>query len=105
MPRSTSPSRASSCSTATGGAVTASSTSCALDTDRLVVCEVKTRSSGRYGLPAEAVDPRKARRIRLITNAWLATHSVPWVEIRFDVLAVLAEPGAPVRLHHYPAAF
>jgi putative endonuclease len=71
----------------------------------LVVCEVKTRSSTRYGLPAEAVDPRKARRIRLITNAWLAAHGVPWVEIRFDVVAVLVEPGLPVRMQHYQAAF
>ncbi|HEY0812802.1 MAG TPA: YraN family protein [Pseudonocardia sp.] len=75
------------------------------DSVRLVVCEVKTRSSTRYGLPAEAVDPRKAHRIRLITNAWLAAHAVPWVEVRFDVVAVLAEPGAPVRMQHYPAAF
>ncbi len=29
----------------------------------------------------------------------------PWVEVRYDVLAVLAEPGAPVRVHHYEAAF
>lgn len=75
------------------------------DAHRLVVCEVKTRSSTRYGLPAEAVDHRKARRIRLITNAWLAAHGVPWVEIRFDVLAVLAEPGQPVAVQHYRAAF
>jgi putative endonuclease len=75
------------------------------DSERLVVCEVKTRSSTRFGLPAEAVDPRKAHRIRLITNSWLAAHAVPWVEVRFDVLAVLAEPGAPVCVHHYPAAF
>jgi putative endonuclease len=75
------------------------------DSRRLVVCEVKTRSSTRYGLPAEAVDPRKARRIRLITNAWLAAHGVPWVEIRFDVVAVLVEPGLPVRMQHYQAAF
>ena len=75
------------------------------DSRQLVVCEVKTRSSTRYGLPAEAVDPRKARRIRLITNAWLAAHGVPWVEIRFDVVAVLVEPGLPVRMQHYQAAF
>ena len=72
---------------------------------RLVVCEVKTRTSTRYGLPAEAVDARKARRIRQLAGAWLAAHRVPWVEVRYDVLAVLAEPGAPVRVHHYEAAF
>jgi putative endonuclease len=72
---------------------------------RLVVCEVKTRSSTRFGLPAEAVDARKAHRIRQLTGAWLAAHHVPWVEIRYDVVAVLVEPGAQVRVHHYEAAF
>jgi putative endonuclease len=75
------------------------------DSTRLVVCEVKTRSSTRYGLPAEAVDARKAHRIRQLTGAWLAAHHVPWVEVRYDVLAVLVEPGAAVRVHHYEAAF
>ena len=77
----------------------------ATDQKRLVVCEVKTRSGTRYGAPAEAVTPRKAARIRRATQAWLAAHQVCWVEIRFDVLAVLAEPGHPVAVQHYRAAF
>ncbi len=77
----------------------------ATDADRLVVCEVKTRSGTRFGEPAEAVDRRKAARIRRVTQAWLAAHRVRWVEVRFDVLAVLAEPGRPVTVQHYRAAF
>jgi putative endonuclease len=77
----------------------------ATDADRLVVCEVKTRSGGRYGTPAEAVTGRKAARIRRITRAWLSAHQVYWVQVRFDVLAVLAEPGRPVTVQHYPGAF
>jgi putative endonuclease len=77
----------------------------ATDSGRLVVCEVKTRSSTRFGVPAEAVDRRKAARIRLITRAWLAAHQVRWCEVRFDVLAVVAEPGAPATVQHYEAAF
>src|SRR3954471_6810773 len=57
----------------------------AVDGDRLVVCEVKTRSGTRFGEPAEAVTPRKAARIRRLTQAWLATLHVRWCEIRFDV--------------------
>lgn len=75
------------------------------DSVRLVVCEVKTRSSTRYGLPAEAVDARKANRIRRLAQLWLAAHQVCWVEVRFDVLAVLTEPGCPVTVQHYRAAF
>ena len=77
----------------------------ATDQERLVVCEVKTRSGTRYGEPAEAVDGRKAARISRVTQAWLAAHQVRWCEIRFDVLAVLAEPGRPVTVQHYEAAF
>ncbi|GAA3085660.1 YraN family protein [Pseudonocardia yunnanensis] len=77
----------------------------ATDADRLVVCEVKTRSGVRFGEPAEAVDRRKAARIRRVTQAWLAAHQVRWCEIRFDVLAVVAEPGKPVTVRHYKAAF
>jgi putative endonuclease len=77
----------------------------ATDADRLVVCEVKTRSGTGFGAPAEAVDGRKAARIRRVTQAWLAAHQVHWVEVRFDVVAVLAEPGRPVTVQHYRAAF
>ncbi len=77
----------------------------ATDSRRLVVCEVKTRSGTRFGGPAEAVDSRKAMRIRRVTQAWLATHQVPWCEIRFDVLAIVAEPGRPVAVQHFEAAF
>ena len=77
-------------------------------TDRtklVVVCEVKTRSGVRFGLPAEAVDGRKARRIRRVAQFWLAEHRVRWAGVRFDVLAVVAEPGRPVEVTHYEAAF
>ena len=77
----------------------------ATDSRVLVVCEVKTRSGTRFGEPAEAVDGRKAARIRRVTHAWLAAHQVCWVEIRFDVLAVVAEPGRPATVQHYEAAF
>lgn len=75
------------------------------DPARLVVCEVKTRSGTRYGEPAESVTALKAARIRRVTKAWLAAHAVGWVEIRFDVVAVVMRPGAPVTLQHYEGAF
>jgi putative endonuclease len=56
----------------------------------LVVCEVKTRSSAAFGLPAEAVDPRKQARIRGLTASYLAAHPMPLAGIRFDVASVLA---------------
>jgi putative endonuclease len=38
----------------------------------LVFCEVKTRSSDRFGVPAEAVTPAKQRRLRLLAARFLA---------------------------------
>ena len=77
----------------------------ATDGDRLVVCEVKTRSGTGYGEPAEGVTSAKAARIRRVAAAWLRTHRVGWCEIRFDVLAVLCLPNGPVTVEHLQGAF
>jgi putative endonuclease len=56
----------------------------------LVVCEVKTRRSDRFGTPAEAVTPSKQRRLRRLAGAYLAQmggrRGVN--EVRIDVAAV-----------------
>jgi putative endonuclease len=77
----------------------------ATDGQRLIVCEVKTRSGTGYGEPAEGVTPAKAARIRRVAAAWLRTHRVGWCEIRFDVLAVLCPPAGPVTVEHLQGAF
>jgi len=55
----------------------------------LVICEVKTRSSERFGSPFEAVTPAKRRRLRHLATLYLR-EVVPGTPIvRFDVAAVL----------------
>jgi putative endonuclease len=71
----------------------------------VVMCEVKTRTSDRFGAPEEAVTVAKARRIRRLAAEWLTsargsgalgrteTHSGAalgrsGVDIRFDVASV-----------------
>ena len=54
----------------------------------VVICEVKTRSSDRFGTPAEAVDWRKQRRLRGLALQFLEAHSVRAGCIRFDVASV-----------------
>jgi putative endonuclease len=77
----------------------------ATDGQRLVVCEVKTRSGTGYGEPSEGVTPAKAARIRRVTAAWLRAYRVGWCEIRFDVLAVLCPQDGPVTVEHLKGAF
>ena len=58
----------------------------------LVFCEVKTRSSDRFGAPAEAVTIAKQRRLRMLAARFLADHvldaGTAGRTIRFDVVAV-----------------
>ncbi len=53
-----------------------------------VFCEVKTRSSDRFGRGAEAVDRRKQQTIRRLALQWLAQQSQSYRELRFDVVEV-----------------
>lgn len=77
----------------------------ATDGRRLVVCEVKTRSTENFGKPIEHVTPEKIRRIRNATRAWLRRHHAGWCEVRFDVVSVLwPEVGVPT-IHHLRGAF
>lgn len=55
----------------------------------IVFCEVKTRTTNRYGLPAEAVTYEKRQRIRLLASKWLDEAPVRAREIRFDVASVM----------------
>jgi putative endonuclease len=54
----------------------------------LVFCEVKTRRSDAFGVPAEAVTPRKQARIRGLAGQWLAANAQRTGQVRFDVAAV-----------------
>jgi len=60
-----------------------------------VFCEVKARSSGAFGLPAEAVGPLKQARVRRLAALWFADRSRGPARaraggpVRFDVASVL----------------
>ncbi len=54
-----------------------------------VFCEVKSRSSDAFGVPAEAVTRDKQQRLRRLAARWLDEEAPALArEIRFDVAAV-----------------
>jgi len=66
----------------------------------LVICEVKTRSSLRYGSPLEAVDERKAARLRRLAARWMACHDVRPDDVRIDLVGVLMPGSARPEIDH-----
>jgi len=77
----------------------------ALDGWTIVFCEVKTRRSDAFGIPAEAVGPAKVRRLRILAAQWLAAHPDIRGEVRFDVISVWPRRAGPARVEHIRAAF
>lgn len=60
------------------------------DGSLIIFCEVKTRSSTRFGSPLEAVDRRRQGRLRAAGAAFLREHRLSGVkEMRFDVASVI----------------
>ena len=63
-----------------------------LGRDRMVVfCEVKTRTSDAFGVPAEAVTFAKQRKLRLLAARWLEQAPTRPRDVRFDVAALLGD--------------
>lgn len=69
----------------------------------LVFVEVKTRSSEKFGRPAEAVDRRKRRLIVRAAMHWLRLLDHPDVAFRFDIVEVIDGPELEIR--HITNAF
>ena len=72
----------------------------ALERRTLVICEVKTRSSGRYGTPLEAISARKRVRLRKLAVAWVQAHGLFYDEIRIDVVGVLKAAPDDFSIEH-----
>ncbi len=66
----------------------------------LVVVEVKTRSSTRYGTPVEAITRAKRRRLRRLAVRWLAANGVLFDEVRIDVIGLTRDPAGGFTIEH-----
>ena len=72
----------------------------ARDKRTIAFVEVKTRSSLRFGRPAEAVDKAKQLHILRTAMLYLAEKGLEDAPVRFDVVEVL-----PTGIRHLRAAF
>ena len=66
-------------------------------------CEVKTRSSGDYGSPLEAVTPAKAARLRHLAGLWLEAHAMRAEHVRIDLVGVLQDGHGAAEVQHVEA--
>ncbi|TQS44316.1 YraN family protein [Cryptosporangium phraense] len=77
----------------------------ARDGDTLVFCEVKTRRSDAYGVPAEAVVAAKVLRLRRLAAQWIRASGVHPDVVRFDVVSVRPQQAGAAHVEHLRGAF
>jgi putative endonuclease len=66
----------------------------------LVVCEVKSRTSVRYGSPLEAVSRVKRARLRRLAVQWLNAHGVRFDQVRIDIIGLVYEGTGGFTIEH-----
>jgi putative endonuclease len=59
----------------------------------LVFCEVKSRTSIRFGYPEEAVGQNKLKRLKALSSAWCSLADCRNLSVRLDVAAVQIQGG------------
>jgi putative endonuclease len=67
----------------------------------LVVAEVKTRTSSKYGNPEDAVTPRKIRNTVLAADAYIRFNRID-LPVRFDIISILSNGDV---INHIEDAF
>ena len=79
-----------------------------LDSDEIVLVEVKTRRAARSPkvdlYPEEAVDERKRLRYARIASCYVMEH-YPVMSLRFDVIVITLLSGGAARITHIQDAF
>lgn len=75
------------------------------DRDILVFCEVKTRTSKKFGAPSEAVDRGKMKLITKGANAWIRELGFMPLKFRFDIIEVVLIEGQRPEINHIENAF
>lgn len=75
----------------------------AKENNKLVIVEVKTRTTLEFGTPEEAVSLKKQQFLIRAANEYVNQKNLE-NEIRFDIIAVNPNSGGQ-KIHHIPDAF
>lgn len=67
--------------------------------DVAVFVEVKTRTTRRFGLPEEAITPRKMAHMLTAAQHYAAEHALDHWQL--DVISVEGIPGVAPRIEHF----
>jgi len=76
----------------------------AIDGSFLVIIEVKTRSSGKFGNPEDFISYQKVNFLADAANAYIEKLSGEF-EIRFDVISIIIEDDKEPKMVHVESAF
>ncbi len=76
----------------------------AMDGDKLIFVEVKTRTSDKFGVPEDSVTIKKRKQLRKIAEAFLQTNEIEFSECRFDVIGIIMKKGK-LEINHIENAF
>ncbi|PTX61275.1 putative endonuclease [Melghirimyces profundicolus] len=72
----------------------------------LVIVEVRTTRSRRFGMGFQSVDRKKQQQVRRLTLSYLQVRHRELTPFRFDVVSVLLTPtNEPARIDHLEGAF
>ncbi|MDR6227296.1 YraN family protein [Desmospora profundinema] len=72
----------------------------------LVVVEVRTTRSRRFGYGFQSVDFRKQRQVRKLALHYIQTRGWEGEPVRIDVISVLLSPqNQPIQMDHLRGAF
>ncbi len=73
--------------------------------ETIVFVEVKTRSTETPAGPESAVDAHKRKQVTKAARYYLRHHPTKGYSTRYDVVAVVIEPGQKPAIRHIPNAF
>ena len=71
----------------------------------IIFVEVKTRASGGFAQPWEAVGHRKRRKLVTVAKLYVEEHSIRDMDFRFDVISILWSSAGQPEIEWIQSAF